>query len=95
MSDKKAHKKQQLNISIDEGIISILPVGILSFFAYRSATVPVTFTTNSRPSFFEVSINLSTNFSTLRYVYVVSDILANASIFLKSPIEAGLGSVLS
>ncbi len=31
-------------------------------------------------NFFEVSINLSTNFSTLRYVYVVSDILADEKI---------------
>ena len=31
-------------------------------------------------NFFEVSINLSTNFSTLRYVYVVSDILADEKV---------------
>ncbi len=31
-------------------------------------------------NFFEVSVNLSTNFSTLRYVYVVSDILADEKV---------------
>ena len=31
-------------------------------------------------NFFEVTINLSTNFSTLRYVYVVSDILADEKV---------------
>ncbi len=39
-----------LSTSIFSTIISISPVGILAFLEERSITLPVTFTTNSRPS---------------------------------------------
>ena len=47
---------------------------------FHSLINRLSITKKNGDNFFEVSINLSTNFSTLRYVYVVSDILADEKV---------------
>ena len=74
LRDIPTHVKVKIGDSITTtGFSSIFPENVM-------VGKVISVSQKNGDNFFEVSINLSTNFSTLRYVYVVSDILADEKV---------------